>query len=75
MRYPASEKLEIIRFIEQSHRNYSPPHRGEKLSHIRHMAKGWIQARSMGVRRQVSNAPEEMIQTASRMAARLALRR
>ena len=57
------------------HRNYSPPHRGEKLSQIRNMAQGWIQARSMGVRRQVSNVPEETIQTASRMATRLALRR
>ena len=53
--------------------NYSPPpHRGEKLSQIRPMAKGWIQARSMGVRHQVRNVPEETIQTASRMATRLA---
>src|SRR3954452_15390692 len=55
--------------------NCSPPHRGEKLSQVRHMAKGWIQARSMGVRHQVSNVPEETIQAASRMATRLASRR
>src|SRR3954470_17726912 len=55
--------------------NCSPPHRGEKLSQVRHMTKGWIQARSMGVRHQVSNGPEETIQAASRMATRLASRR
>ena len=65
----------VVIVVGDRERNYSPPHRDEKLSHIRHMAKGWIQARSRGVRHQVSNVPEEMIQTASRMATRLASRR
>src|SRR5829696_467574 len=51
--------------------NYSPPHRCEKLSQIRHVPERRIQRRSMGVRPQVSNVPEETIQTSSRLATRL----
>src|SRR3982751_3904347 len=50
--------------------NYSPPHRCEKLSQVRHVPERRIQRRSMGVRPQVSNVPEETIQTSSRLATR-----
>src|SRR3954463_5923461 len=52
-------------------RNYSPPHRCEKLSQIRHVPERRIQRRSMAVRPQVSNVPEETIQTSSRLATRV----
>src|SRR5215211_3547947 len=57
----------LIEFIPG---NCSPPHRCKKLSQIRHVPERRIQRRSMGVRPQVSNVPEETIQTSSRLATR-----
>src|SRR5215211_3134850 len=76
-KYPDDDEAQIFyalainEAVDLSDSNYSPSHRCEKLSQIRHVPERRIQRRSMGVRPQVSNVPEETIQTSSRLATRL----